>query len=163
MITVREARETEWDEVMILAWITFRKCNSPEYGKEGEASFLSFITDNRLKEAFLKGQYKLFVAVLNGETVGMVSLRPDRRISLLFVSQKYQRMGIGTRLIGRAQEYIREASGDAKHPLRVYAAPCAIGFYRKQGFYTVGDPFESEGMVMVPMERGKNCRPDEKR
>ena len=47
---------------------------------------------------FLIGEYKLWVAVLDGEIVGMISIRAKRHISLLFVDDKHQRMGIGTAL-----------------------------------------------------------------
>ena len=57
--TFRMAVEKDWESAMKLAWETFLIFEAQEYGEEGIESFRDFISDQRLKNMFLKRQNNL--------------------------------------------------------------------------------------------------------
>ena len=93
-IAFRPAYRSEWDDAMALAWRTFMQFEACDYTPEGIESFQDFITDTVLYRMFIMGAYQLFGAYDNNHMVGMISLRDETHISLLFVDRKYQKMGI---------------------------------------------------------------------
>ncbi len=152
---IRPANRDEWEDAMSLAWLVFSKYEAAEYGEEGSKSFLDFISDNILFKMFLKGEYRLFVAVERLEEskngiIGIISLRNVNHISLLFVNDAYHKKGIGKSLIEYVKMYLIEERG--VHTCTVNAAPYALEFYRKQGFSDTGEKQESEGIVYTPMK-----------
>jgi GNAT superfamily N-acetyltransferase len=148
---VRPAYREEWDDAMALAWRTFMRFEADDYTPEGVESFQDFITDTMLHRMFVIGAYQLFGAYQDGKMVGMISLRNETHISLLFVDENYHRHGIGRRLIDYVSEYVHNEEGH--HMLTVNAAPYATGFYHRIGFVDTGTVQESDGITYTPMVR----------
>ena len=149
-IRIRPAKKTEWNEAMQLAFRTFLKFESEQYGPEGTKNFKEFVTDRFLYNMFLRGEYKLFVAEEKENLVGLISLRNGNHISLLFVEERYHRKGIGTALIRYLHEYMLQNT--AYDRLTVNAAPYGIPFYHKIGFQDTGDTTTKDGITYIPME-----------
>ncbi|MDE5596580.1 MAG: GNAT family N-acetyltransferase, partial [Lachnospiraceae bacterium] len=80
---------------MALAWKTFMQFEADGYTIEGIKNFEDFITDTTLHRMFVMGAYQMFVALDHNQIIGMITLRDDSHISLLFVDEKYHRQGIG--------------------------------------------------------------------
>lgn len=150
-ITVRSAYRNEWDDAMALAWRTFMKFEASDYTQEGIRSFQDFITDTVLHRMFVMGAYQLFAAFDGDKMVGMISLRNQTHISLLFVDEKYHRMGVGRRLIEYICDYVLREEGHDH--VTVNAAPYAVGFYHRVGFHDTHDEEMSEGIRYTPMVR----------
>ena len=53
----RMAVEKDWEPAMKLAWETFLFFEAQEYSEEGIESFRDFISNQWLKNMFLKGEY----------------------------------------------------------------------------------------------------------
>ena len=98
-ISIRPAYRDEWDDAMALAWRTFMQFEAHDFTPEGVESFQDFVTDTVLYRMFVLGSYQLFGAYDNNKMIGMLSLRGETHISLLFVDEKYHRMGIGRGMI----------------------------------------------------------------
>lgn len=150
-ITVRAAYRNEWDDAMALAWRVFMKFEANDYTPEGIESFQDFITDSVLYRMFVMGAYQLFGAYDNGHMVGMVSLRDETHISLLFVDERYHRQGIGRLLIQYVSSYVRNEEGHGG--ITVNAAPYAVGFYHKIGFADTDVRQFRDGIWYTPMEK----------
>ena len=118
---IRNAYRDEWDDAMTLAWKTFMKFEADIYTDEGIQNFEDFITDTTLHRMFLMGVYQMFVALDRKQIVGMLTLRNNSHISLLFVDEKYHRRGIGRALIEYLREYLLSEAGISK--VTVNAAP----------------------------------------
>lgn len=154
MITIRPALINEWESAMALAWRTFQKYVAKDYSEEGIQSFLDFISDETLKKMFIKDYYQLFVAVNEFDTIeGLLSLREEHHISLLFVDAKMQKQGIGRKLVEYAGRYIREDLPVPRFELTVNAAPGAIPFYERIGFTKTAELEEKEGIIYLPMKK----------
>ncbi|MDE6220874.1 MAG: GNAT family N-acetyltransferase [Lachnospiraceae bacterium] len=150
-ISIRPAYRDEWDDAMSLAWRTFMQFEAQDFTPAGVESFQEFITDTVLYRMFILGAYQLFGAYDNGRMVGMISLRSETHISLLFVDGKYHRRGIGRGLIDYVSRYVLTEEGH--NNITVNAAPYATGFYHRMGFVDTNTEQASDGIRYTPMRR----------
>lgn len=150
-LQVRCAYREEWEDAISLAWSTFMKFEAADYTPRGVKSFWEFITDPVLQRMFAMGAYQLFVAIDKGKIVGMISLRNETHISLLFVDAAYHKQGIGRALISYLCRYVDREEGH--HSVTVNAAPYALGFYHKLGFEDTGAEESNDGIRFTPMKR----------
>ena len=149
--TFRMAVEKDWEPAMKLAWETFLIFEAQEYGEEGIESFRDFISDQRLKNMFLKGEYQMMVALHEEKIIGFITVRNRSHISLLFVDKKYHRQGIGSILIEKMGEYlITEVGVDY---MTVDSAPYALEFYHKLGFWDLAPRQQKQGIIYTSMKK----------
>lgn len=146
---IRFVTRDEWEEAMGLAWKTFLEFEGDVYPPEGVRSFEDFITDSVLKRMFIMGSYQMMAAFLNGKMVGMISLRNETHISLLFVDGYYHRRGIGRALINALSDYVKAEVGENK--LTVNASPYGVEFYHRLGFQDIGPEKKQDGIIFTPM------------
>ena len=148
---IRSAYRDEWDDAMALAWRVFMQFEARDYTPEGIESFQDFITDSMLYRMFLMGEYQLFAAYDRGRMIGMISLRNETHISLLFVDANYHRHGIGRQLIQYVSDYVlREEGHDF---VTVNAAPYAVEFYHRIGFVDTDVRQFNDGIWYTPMRK----------
>lgn len=148
--TIRPAYRNEWEDAMALAWKTFMQFEAQDYTKEGIKSFQNFISDNFLYRMFIMGGYQLFGAYDGDQIIGIISLRNETHISLLFVDAAYHKQGIGRALIQYISQYLLMEMG--RNYLTVNAAPYAIGFYHRCGFQDIGPEETNDGIRYTPMK-----------
>lgn len=146
---IRWARENEWSPAMKMIWRTFLRYDGKDYTREGIRSFFDFITDDNLHTAFLRGEYRMMVALADDRIVGAGSLRNINHLSLLFVDGDYHRKGIGSRILTRLCSYLDKELGERYISLK--AAPYAVDFYRKLGFRTLRPEEEYSGIRVTAM------------
>lgn len=147
---VRMAYANEWEDAMALAWKTFLQFEAKDYEPEGVKSFEDFITDNTLHRMFIMGAYQMFVALDGGRMAGMITVRSNSHISLLFVDAEYHKRGIGRALMTHLCGYLKEELGIRR--VTVHASPYGVGFYHKLGFHDLLPEQKSEGIRYTPME-----------
>ena len=133
---VRVAGRNDWEEAMGLAWKTFLRFEAPDYTPDGVRSFQDFITDSTLHKMFIIGNYQMFAAFEEDRMVGMITLRNENHISLLFVDEQYHRRGIGRALVQTLGDYLTNEMG--VHLMSVNASPFGLGFYHRLGFRDMG-------------------------
>jgi len=125
-----------------------KKFVADDYTDAGVKEFYDFISDNGIYKMFLIGEYRLWVAELDGEIVGMISVRAQRHISLLFVDEKHMRKGIGRDLVYAASEYMLE---NGENYATVNASPYGVNFYHAIGFKDTREEYVDSGMRITPM------------
>ena len=150
-IVIRKAVMADWEEAMAMTWRTFLKFEARDYGMEGVDSFRNFISDPLLRRMFLLGAYHMYVATHNEKIIGMVSLRDENHISLLFVDEAYHKRGIGRRLIDTIGAFSKEEYG--KDAITVNAAPYGFGFYKKMGFFSTSPLMTNDGIKYISMKK----------
>jgi len=148
-LQIRPALLDEWETAMALAWRTFQKHVAYEYTPEGIRNFEDFVTDQTLKRMFVVGQYRLFCAFYDKDMIGMISLRNQTHISLLFVEGKFHKQGVGARLVQYLAHYLKEELGEGG--MTVDAAPNAEVFYYKMGFVDTRPREAKGGITYTPM------------
>ena len=148
---IRPAGQKDWQPAMDLAWRTFMRFEAADYLPEGIRNFEEFITGNTLFWMFMEGKYPLFVAHKGEQIIGMISLRNESHISLLFLDETYHRQGVGRALMEYVFRYLKEELNCFR--ITVFAAPYANGFYHRLGFVDIGPQMERDGILYTPMER----------
>lgn len=148
-LLIRPLYKSEWEEAMQLAWNTFILFDAPDYTREGINSFKNFIKDPILKTLFVEGKYKTLAAFHNGLMVGILGVRNETHISLLFVDSDYHRQGIGAKLLNMMFDVTSKEYG--KREMTVNASPYAVGFYHKIGFLDTDVEQTTEGIRYTPM------------
>lgn len=146
---IRPARIDEWDTAMALAWKTFQKFEAADYSPEGVRNFEDFVTDQVLKRMFITGQYCLFCAFYDNHMVGMISVREQSHLSLLFVEERFHYNGVGRRLVEQVKRYLKDELG--KSWMTVNASPYAVGFYHRLGFVDLRAAETKDGITYTPM------------
>ena len=149
-ILIRTIDENEWQEAMNLAWDTFILYEAPEYTKEGITSFRNFVRDPILKTLFIEGKYNVLAAFNNNIIVGIIGVRNETHISLLFVDSEYHKKGIARRLVEKTFERTYEKYG--KREMTVNSSPYAVGFYHKMGFVDTDIEQTTDGIRYTPMK-----------
>lgn len=147
---VRSAYRHEWDDAMALAWKTFLRFEADVYSPEGVRNFEDFITDTTLHRMFVMGTYQMFVALSEGEIIGMITLRNRTHISLLFVDERYHRRGVGRALMEYLENYLLTEIGASR--VTVNASPYGEPFYHRLGFRDLRPREEKSGIIYTPME-----------
>lgn len=148
---VRWARTEEWKPAIMMIWKTFLKYEGEIYTREGIENFYQFISDDDLYRAFLKGKYRMMVALDQDQVIGAVTVRDHNHLSLLFVDEEYHCQGVGSALLNRICKYLKQEEGERYVSLN--AAPGAVAFYQKLGFRTVRPEIEHSGIRITSMEK----------
>lgn len=146
----RFAKADEWEEIISLVWKTFLEFESDIYSEQGIESFRQFVTDTMLKRMFDIGKYQVMVAHIREKIIGVIALRDENHVSLLFVDKDYHYHGVGRALVTEMSNYVRNELD--KQRLTVNASPYAVGFYHKLGFRDLGEETQADGIIYTPME-----------
>ena len=147
---IRPAAEDDYEEAMELVWEVFSRFNAPEYSDEGVRNFRLFLDDMTLRKMFRTGDYRIFVFTVGDRIEGVISLRNKNHISLLFVDEKYQNKGVGSRLLKYLCRYCRE--WEDQEYITVNSSPYAVDFYHKYGFSDTDNVRFSDGISYTPMK-----------
>ncbi len=148
-VLIRNAYQDEWTDIIALVWKVFLEFEASDYEEEGVESFRNFITDNSLFRMYKAGSYQVMVALYENTIIGMIGLRNNTHISLLFVDPSFHRRGVGRRLIEFARHYLLTEYGADQ--MTVNASPYGIKFYETLGFRATGVEATSEGIRYTPM------------
>ncbi len=148
---IRWAGVEDWTPAMNMIWKTFLKFEGNEYTPEGIRNFLDFITDEDLFHSFVQGKYLMLVAVDGDQIIGAASVRDGNHLSLLFVDEKYHRQGVGRNLMNCLCEFLKNEAGEEDITLK--AAPYAVMFYRRIGFWATGPEEHYSGIKVTPMRK----------
>ena len=148
---VRWAKKEEWFDTMDMVWKTFLKFEGNDYTEEGINNFFEFISDGKIYDMFLRGEYQLMIALDGEKVVGAGSIRNRTFLSLLFVDEDYHRQNIGRTIINALCDYIKNEEGERYMSLK--ASPYAVNFYRKLGFKIVAPEESYSGIRVTAMEK----------
>ena len=123
---------------------------SADYCDEGNQFFYNWIEPAKIAER-QKNERTIFVAKNKNEIIGMIEIRDNNTISLLFVSKKYHGQGIAKKLLQKAiKNCIKKEPNINK--FYVHASPFSIPIYKKLGFTETDTMQEEFGIKYLPME-----------
>jgi len=146
---IRFIDTSEWDEAMTMVYRTFLEFDAVMFTPEGIGHFRDFISDTALKRSFDNGAFQVVGAYYGPRIVGVIALRNDSHISLLFVDKNHQNRGIGRRLVSVLSDYA--AIKLHQSSMTVNSSPYATDFYHKLGFTDVGPQTLKDGIIYTPM------------
>ena len=150
MYEVRPLKRKDWDMAMQLAWDTFLVYEAPEYEPEGVKNFHEFVKGDELRRMFAAGAYKAWGAFdKNDVIVGVLGVRNNWHISLLFVEPSLHHQGIATSLL---KNVFYEAAAQGAEEMTVFSSPFAVEFYHKMGFTDTDREKTADGIRFTPMK-----------
>lgn len=121
-----------------------------DYSSEGNTFFYDWIQPSKIAERQLN-QNNIWLAFSGPELTGMIEIRENKFISLLFVDKNYQGQGIAKSLFDASLLEMRQRDA-ALEKVYVHASPFSVPVYRKMGFIETGIMCEENGIKYVPME-----------
>lgn len=149
-VDIRFIDSEEWEDAMDLAYGTYLEFDAAMYSDEGNEHFREFVTDPFLKRMFEAGNYQVIGAYYKGEMIGVIALRDEHHISLLFVNKDFHKQGIGRSLVLALADYAKLKLHQTY--LTVNAAPYAFDFYHRIGFRDEDGIITKDGISFIPMK-----------
>lgn len=147
---VRPIRRKEWEMAMQLAWDTFLVYEAPEYEALGVKNFHDFVKGRELKQLFILGGYTAYGAFSDdGIIVGVIGVRKENHVSLLFVEPQYHHQGIASALLEKVMTDTRKKG---INEMTVNSSPYAVQFYHKIGFTDLDKEICADGIRYTPMK-----------
>lgn len=148
-MNIRFLDESELTQVSDLVRESFLQGTAPFYSSEGVRTFLGFSCSESIRERFHQGNL-VAGAFEEDRLVGILELRPDFHIFMLFVAPDCQGRGVGRGLLLRGLGQF--AGEDGLMPrVTVHSSPNAEGFYRTAGFETFQPERIVDGIRFIPM------------
>lgn len=144
---IRRIKKTELNEAIRLVLDVFMKYEAPEYSKKGIAAFEEFMRRQSLSRMVHKGELELY-GFFEPMLKGVIATRNLGHISLLFVDEKYHRMGIATALFSFVKA---RAKGAGRSRMSVNSSPYAVPVYQKWGFLSEGPEQVMDGIRFTRM------------
>ena len=109
------------------------------YPKDKIDNVLGMYKPNNIEEYMKEGKY--FVAIDEDEVIGCVLVIKDE-MSSLYVLPKHMKKGIGSKLLEKAELYIKDCN--YKH-VWIWATLTALDFYKGRGYEEESDITDKEG------------------
>jgi ribosomal protein S18 acetylase RimI-like enzyme len=150
MVTVERIKRREYKKTLDVVYASFHTFDAPYYTKQGCRSFLGYAAPQNFAARQRSG-HVTFIARADGEIAGMIEIRNDSHISMLFVSPKFIKAGYGRILMEHGVTHIRARNKKLKK-ITVNAAPYAYGYYRHMGFTDAAPTEYVDGLSYTPMQ-----------
>jgi GNAT superfamily N-acetyltransferase len=137
-------------EALELVWEVFEIYEAPVYEEMGIKTFRYFIEYDNMVEKVNQGEMIFWGCYLNNYLLGVIALRSGQHISLLFVRDKFHKLGVATKLLRVAVNHVASQNPKVR-AVTVNSSPYAVGFYQKAGFAALGTEREENGIRFTSM------------
>jgi ribosomal protein S18 acetylase RimI-like enzyme len=149
-VSIRELHKGEESDACQLIVESFNEFIAPGYSDEGVHEFLKYVTPEFMQERLEHESFAL-VAIADDLMAGMIEVRSNNHISLLYVKKEYHRRGIARKLVESAIERCRQKDNTLAE-IDVKASPYAVRIYEKLGFITTDAENTVNGVRFTPMK-----------
>ena len=139
------------EEAAVYALVSdcFMQFVAPDYRPEGIEAVLEYASPKRMAERVEFDGFVL-VAEREGRLAGMIEMREDRHVALLFVAPVYHRQGIARELLRQAIALCLQRLPELRR-VTVNSSPYALHIYERLGFRATGPVEERNGIRYTPM------------
>lgn len=127
----------------------FNEFNAPGYSAKGVQEFYRYSQPSAFHARQQTDHFAL-ISVTQDQVVGMIEVRENHHVSLLFVAPEFQRRGIAKELLHRAL-LLCQANEPRLSEISVNSSPYAVLIYEKLGFRRTGEQQLSNGISFIPM------------
>lgn len=124
---------------------------APEFSEHGIREFKCFIRPQDIRTRYANGSV-LLVGRWRGELVGVIEIKGDNHIALLFTEEGFHRKGIAGKLIEAAVARCRVKLPGLRR-ITVNSSPFAVRIYKKMGFIPMDCEQQQYGIKFTPMEK----------
>jgi len=158
IISYRAMKPADAPAVSVLILDSFTEFIAGEYSDEGRAGFTRFVQPAALVDRS-RANHLLLVAMAGDRHAGVIELRDNDHVSLLFVDSRFQRHGVARELLMRALSLARPAKPGLDR-VTVNSSRFAVPVYERLGFRQTGPERTVNGIVFVPMAHRLALDPD---
>ena len=148
-ITVRMMRPDEADQVSALILSSFEEFIGPDYDEQGVTEFRRYAEAEAIRERIGQDHF-VMVADVDGALAGMIEIRENNHVALLFVAKAFHRRGIARTLLDEALAHARASKADLAR-VTVNSSTHGVAAYEKLGFRQTGPERTVNGIVFIPM------------
>lgn len=148
-IVYRPMEPADAEAVSRLIVDVFTEVIEPEHTDEGRSEFLRYVRPDALVERTRSNHFVL-VALARERPAGVIELRDNDHVSLLFVDTRHQRRGIARELLARALAVARPARPGLDR-VTVNTSRFGVPAYERLGFRQTGPERTVNGIVFIPM------------
>jgi GNAT superfamily N-acetyltransferase len=149
-LIIKKFQKGQEESVFKLIKKVYDEFVAKDYSKEGNQFFYEWINPDKILER-QKSQVNLLVALEESQIIGIIEIRENIYISLLFVDQKFHGQGIAKRLFNEALQMVIKREPTITK-FFVHASPYSIPIYKKLGFVETDTLQEKHGIKYLPME-----------
>tara|TARA_B100000029_G_scaffold96807_1_gene86994 strand:- start:312 stop:770 length:459 start_codon:yes stop_codon:yes gene_type:complete len=128
---------------------SFSEFISSEYTAEGIVEFKKFVAPEALNRR-IAGNHFIQVAEFDRKLIGMIEVRDNNHVALLFVDKAYQRHGVAKGLLQSALADARAANSELSR-VTVNSSRYGVTAYQKFGFRQTGPERTVNGIAFIPM------------
>ena len=121
-----------------------------DYSEAGNRFFYDWIEPSKIAER-QRNRRNMLVALAEDKPIGVIEVRENLYVSLLFVDKRYQGQGVAKLLFREAVKECLERN-PALEKMLVHASPFSIPIYKRLGFVETGAMQEENGIKYLPME-----------
>jgi len=145
----RPMRQGEQGDACDLVVRVFNEFIAPLYEPEGIQEFMDYVQPDALLRRSMSNHFVLLVTT-GREIVGLAEVRDYNHICLLFVDSRFQRRGIGRKLLEKTKELCR-GHNPALREITVHSSPNSVPAYEKLGFHRTAAEQVTNGIRFTPM------------
>lgn len=146
---MRRTKSGDEIEICNLVARSFNEFIAPEFSEEGIEEFFKYSNPRDFIKRAESGYFSM-VAVNNSSIAGMIEIKQNNHLSMLYVDKDYHRRGIAKCLIREALKNVKpqiEISTD----ITVNSSRYAVPFYEKLGFLQFDEEKAIYGVIHIPM------------
>ena len=129
----------------------FKQFVAPEFSQEGIDEFMNYIQPDALA-GHLKTDHFGITAYSGADIIGVIVIRNHSHVALFFVDSRYQRGGIGRKLLSKALAICDRHEGKPSE-LTVNASPNSKSAYERLNFEATDTEQCANGIRFIPMEK----------
>ncbi len=149
-IIYRSLIKGEEEQAIDLVLSVFDKLVAHEYSNEGITEFKKYAGVEALAER-LKSTSFVLIAENDENLIGMIEIRDNSHVAMFFVSQLFQKKGIGKTLLKHAVNLSSKNNINLKK-ITVNSSPNSVAAYDKMGFIATDVEQTVNGIRFTPME-----------
>lgn len=151
-IILGDYKEGEEKEISEMIRAVFGEFVAPCYSVEGISEFNSGILPERLAERVRTGDEFIVTAKDGQKIVGIIGIKENKHISLLYVEKKYHCRGIARKMLFSALEKCRKKDPKLAE-ITVNSSLYGVYICQQLGFQLTSAEQEEKGMKFFPMSK----------
>lgn len=122
-----------------------------DYTSEGVEEFKKFIAPSKLLERNQSNHF-IITARVEDKLAGIIEMKEDKHISLLFVGGEFHKKGIAKQLLDYVENQLRK-TGSLPEFFTVNSTPYGFNAYERLGFKRMDEDQVVNGITFIPMKK----------
>lgn len=149
--TCRVMQTEDVGNVSVLVNSVFDTYIAPQYTPQGKSEFRKYTESEAFLERIDQGHF-VIIAVREDVLIGMIEMRENNHVSLLFVAEAFQRQGVSRVLLEEATTHARSLGAELER-ITVNSSRYGVPVYEALGFRQTGPERTVNGIAFIPLAK----------